>query len=118
MAMEGDQAALKIIANRLWPRLRSQAAPISVNVQSEELADQAKAAIDAALSGDITADVLRDLLMAMYTHGRLIELTELDARLRELEERSSKPPWEISEPLKEESLREKLPLRGKRRRHE
>ena len=106
MAMEGDTAAIKIIADRLWPRIRAQAPPVSIDVESDQLADKAGAAIDAALSDEITTDVLKELLTAMYAHGRLIELTELEERLQALETRDERPPWE-AEP--------KLPIRGGRR---
>ncbi len=113
-AMKGDPTALKVVADRLWPRLRAQMAPVQIDASTDDdVAEQGKKIIDAALSGDVTPDVLRELLMALYAHGRLIELTELDARLRALEKIDGKNPWEVSEPE-----REKLPLRGKKRRRQ
>ena len=109
MAMEGDVAALKIIADRLWPRMRSQSAPVSIDARSDDIADQGRKIIDAALAGEVTPDVLRDLLMALYAQGRLIELTELERRLRELEKLDGKPPWE------QEAPEPKLPIRGRDR---
>lgn len=110
MAMEGDPAALKIIADRLWPRLRAQAPPVSIDATSDDIAATGRKIIDAALSGEVTADVLRDLLMALYAHGKLIELTELERRLQALETREEAPPW--AQPQE----RELLPIRGRRRR--
>jgi len=116
MAMEGDVAALKIIADRLWPRIRAQAASVVIDAVGEGIADQGRKIIDAALSGEVTPDVLRDLLMALYAHGRLIEMTELESRLRQLEKLDGKPPWESSPNEEKPVVTEKLPLRGKRRR--
>lgn len=124
MAMDGDVAALKIIADRLWPRLRAQPEPVNIESNSEDIAAQSRSAIDAALSGEITSDVLRDLLTAMYAHGRLIELTELEQRLAALEKSKHLAPWERRKelsPWQEESDDEesdRLPIRGKRRRAE
>lgn len=109
MAMDGDPAAIKIIADRLWPRLRVEAPPIDLDVGQGDITEQARAAVDAALSGEITTDVLRDLLMSMYSFGRLIELTELEERLRALEQRDEQPPWRAEQ---------KLPFRSRRKRRE
>lgn len=117
MAMEGDVGALKIIADRLWPRLKAQAAAIKIDAVSDNIAEQGKKIIDAALSGEVTPDVLRDLLMALYAQGRLIELTDLEARLKTLEELDGKPPWETTVGDDRPSIKELLPIRGKRRRN-
>jgi len=109
MAMNGDATALRIIADRLWPRLRPEASPVKIDAKSDDVAEQARKSIDAALGGEITVDVLKDLLTAMYAHGRLIELTELEERLRLLEQRGELPPWEAEPPTK-------LPIRGKKQR--
>lgn len=118
MAMDGDATALRIIADRLWPRLRAQASPVFIDAPSDNIAEQGRKIIDAALCGEVTADVLRDLLMALYAHGRLIELTELEQRLDALEKSKGGLPWEqrMKEPLWEEDESKLLPIRGKRRR--
>lgn len=113
MAMNGDTAALKIVADRLWPRLRAQPLPVSINATSGNIAETGRKVIDAALSGEVTTDILRDILGALYLQGQITELTELEQRLRALESRSDAPPWESKE-----TKRELLPIRGKRRRKE
>lgn len=114
MALKGDPAALKIVADRLWPRLRAQAPPVSIDAKSDDLVATGKRVIDAALSGQITTDLLRDLLGALYLQGQITELTEFERRLRELEERAGDtPPWALPEPPSE-----KLPIRGRKRRRE
>lgn len=117
MALGGDIAAMKIIADRLWPRLRAQAPPISIDAASHNISEQGKKIIDAALSGEITTDVLRDLLTALYAQGKLIELSEFEERLKALEEHREPPPWESQRNDSELASNEKLlPIRGKRRR--
>ena len=116
MAMEGDPSALKIIADRLWPRLRAQAETVSIDATSNDLAEKGRQIIDSALSGEITADVLRDLLTSLYAQGRLIELSEFEERVRALEERKDLLPWDkVYRPVKR-LTDHKFPIRGKRRR--
>ncbi len=85
MALGGDVAAMRIIADRLWTRLRPEAAPIRVSAATSGLASQGAAIIDAALSGKLTPDVLRDLLSALADQARLVEFTDIEARLQALE---------------------------------
>ena len=109
MALDGDVAMLKIVADRLWPRLRPEAMPVIVKTKSADIASQGAAIINAALAGKLTPDVLRDLLSALADQARLIEFTEIEARLQALEGQEPAAPWELrSEP--------RLPLRGKKRR--
>ena len=109
MALKGDMRAMQLCVDRLWPRLRPEALPINVKAKSSDLSDQGRAVIDSALRGEITAEVLRDILTALYGQARLVELTELEERLQELERKSNAPPWiQRSE--------DKLPIRGNKRR--
>lgn len=39
MAMDGDPTSLRIIADRLWPRLRPEAVPIKINAKGDDLAE-------------------------------------------------------------------------------
>ena len=109
MALGGDVAAMRIIADRLWTRLRPEAVPVRVTTASSDLASQGAAIIDAALSGQLTPDVLRDLLSALANQARLIEFTEIEARLQALEGQEPVAPWERRSD-------DKLPLRGRKRR--
>ena len=111
MALGGDVAAMRIIADRLWTRLRPEAVPVRVTTPSSGLAQQGAAIIDAALSGQLTPDVLRDLLSALANQARLIEFTEIEARLQALEGQKPVAPWERRSD-------DKLPLRvrGRKRR--
>ena len=109
MALGGDVAAMKIIADRIWPRIRSQAMPIFIKAETTDLADTGRSVIAAAMAGKIAPDVLRDVLAALYGQGKLVELTELEQRLQALEKRKDVPPWLHRSDAK-------LPIRGKRRR--
>ena len=109
MALGGDVAAMRIIADRLWTRLRPEALPVRVESKSAGLASQGAAIIEAALSGKLTPDVLRDLLSALANQARLIEFTEIEARLQALEGQEPVAPWE-------RRSNGKLPIRGRKKR--
>ncbi len=109
MALEGDVAALKIIADRCWPRIRSQALPVKVKADATDLASCGQEIIASALDGKITPDTLGLLMSALADQGRLVEFTEIEDRLQRLENQEHIAPWaQRSEP--------KLPLRGRKRR--
>ena len=119
MALSGDIGALKIIADRLWPRLRAEAALISIDCKSDDLSEQGRSVIDAGLRGEISTDVLRDLLSALYAQGKIVELAEFEVRIKSLEERHELPPWgsEASKPeMRLITEQKKLPMRGNAKR--
>lgn len=99
MALKGDSSAMRIIAERLWPKLRPVALPVRVNAPSNDLAGQGQAIITAALSGALTPDVLRDLLSALADQARLIEFSEIENRLQKLERQETAAPWEKTQRL-------------------
>ena len=109
MALDGDVAMLKIVADRLWPRIRSQALPVKVKAKSADLASQGAAVVNAALAGELTPDVLGMLLSALADQARLVEFSEIESRLQKLENQEHIAPWV-------QRSKDKLPLRGKRRR--
>ncbi len=109
MALDGDPVALRICADRLWPRIRPQALPVKVKAKSADLASQGAAVVSAALAGELTPDVLGMLLSALADQARLVEFSEIESRLQKLENQEHIAPWvQRSEP--------KLPLRGRKRR--
>ena len=116
MALAGDVGALKIIADRIWPRLRAEAALISIDCKSDDLSEQGRTIIDAGLRGEISTDVLRDLLTAIYAQGKIVELAEFEGRLKALEQHRTAPPWEVDRPVQRLKPSEKLPMRGKGKR--
>ena len=115
MALAGDISAIKIIADRIWPRLRAEAAGVSIDVVSNDLAKQGRSVIDAALHGKITVDAGRDLLAALFAQAKIIEAAEFEERLKVLEGHRDIGPWEFDHrPVL--TGQKKLPMRGKRKR--
>ena len=117
MALSGDLGAMKIVADRLWPRLRAEAAMLSIDTTSNDLAEQGRQIIAAALSGKITTDVLRDLLTSLYAQGKIVELADFEDRLKVLEQHRDIPPWEFDHrPVQRLTDQKLLPMRGQRKR--
>ena len=111
MALAGNETCLRICMDRLYPKLRNVAAPVRVKADASDLASQGAAIVAAALSGQLTPDVLRDLLSALADQARLVEFTEIESRLQILEDRKDTPPWESKK-----ATRQKFPIRGRRKR--
>lgn len=110
MALNGDMRAMQLVADRLWPRIRPQALPVQVDAAGSDLASQGSAIIAAALAGNLTPDVLRDLLSALADQARLVEFTAIEERLQKLESQTDAPPWAAK------PERELLPLRSRKHR--
>ena len=115
-ALKGDPSALRLCIERLIPRLRPQAALINVEAASSKIADIGRLIVDAALSGKVSPDAARDILSALSDVAKLKEITEIETRLKALEDLEGKPPWATSIGDDKPSTKELLPLRGRRRR--
>jgi hypothetical protein len=111
LALRGDPTALRLCVERLIPRLRAVAVPITVEADSENLAEQGRELIKSAFAGDVSADVVRDMFAALLAQGNLVQLTEFEQRIQALEGQKGAPPWEQEQPECE-----RLPMRGKKRR--
>ena len=91
---------------------------MSIDTKSNDLSEQGRTIIDAGLRGEITVDTLRDLLSALFAQSKIVELAELEDRLRKLEEHRIAPPWERDASKPELRLindQEILPMRSKTR---
>ena len=85
-AKGGDVAAATVIADRFWPRLRPQAATVTVDLgEAKTLVQKAEAIADAVAGGELPADIGGDLLQALAAIAQLQKFTELEDRLKRLE---------------------------------
>jgi hypothetical protein len=85
-ALAGDLQAAKLVLDRISPPLKAQAAPVLLNLPSPENATGTAAAIiRAAADGEIPPDVATQLVGAVGTLARIIEIDELKDRLEALE---------------------------------
>ena len=89
MALSGDTVALRLCLERLAPPRKD--APVRFELPPMEAATNAAAAMGAILasvaSGDLTPSEASSLAGLVDTYRKALEATELEARLRALEER-------------------------------
>jgi hypothetical protein len=82
----GDLQALKVCIDRLCPSMKAQAAPIKVHIpETGNIADIANCFIKAAADGLLPPDVAAQLVAAVGTLARVVEIDELKERLAALE---------------------------------
>lgn len=85
---EGDGAAIKLAVDRLVPAIKPVAAPVAIAVNGESLVDKAKDVFASAASGEISSDVASQLISSVAALARIQEVTELEQRIKALEERN------------------------------
>ncbi len=85
-ALRGDMQAAKIVLERLCPPLKPSAAPVMIDLPANPgLADTARAIIQHAAKGQIAPDVAGQLVQAVASLARVVEIDELERRLTALE---------------------------------
>lgn len=92
LAKAGDTTALRICIDRLIPPLRASDAPIQVPGLEGSLTDQGKTVLAAIGSGRFTPDTGSTLLQALGTLARIVEVDELEKRVKKLEDASAEQP--------------------------
>ena len=86
IAKGGDLQALKICVDRLCPPMKAQVAPIRVDLpETESITDIANAFIKAAADGRLSPDIAAQLVSAVGTLARVVEIDEFKERLAALE---------------------------------
>ena len=86
LATAGNLTALKVCVDRLCPPMKAQTAPVKVHIpETESIADIANSFIKAAADGLLPPDVAAQLVSAVGTLARVVEIDELKERLAALE---------------------------------
>ncbi len=86
LAKSGDMQALRVCVDRLCPPMKAQAAPVQVDIpETDSISDIANAFIKAAADGQLPPDVAAQLVSAVGTLARVVEIDELKERLVALE---------------------------------
>lgn len=87
LALGGDQAALRMCLDRICPTIKATAEPVETGITtSGSLAEQGQALFHAAAKGKITSDVASKLMSILSGQVRIAEATNLDDRIKALEE--------------------------------
>ena len=85
-ALDGDVAAAKLLMDRVFPRLRSTAAPITVDLPRDASPlPMAESVLRAALAGEIPPDAAAQLVGIAGQLSRMAEFEEFKARVEALE---------------------------------
>ena len=86
LALQGDLVAARLILDRAWPALRSQAALVNVPLNpADTLTAKATALLHAAAAGELPSDVASDLIRAVASVSTIEQGDELRKRLDALE---------------------------------
>ena len=84
LAKHGDTAAAKILLDRCVPTLKPQAIAVNLPVNGT-LAEQGGEIIRATLSGQISPDIGAQLISALTSQSKIIEIDDLTKRIEILE---------------------------------
>ena len=86
-AQGGDMHAARLVLERLVPAVRPAHQPVNFEFDADApLADQARQILSAAAQGELPADQAKALLDALADLVRVVELDEIDRRLKAIEE--------------------------------
>ena len=85
-AKEGDVQAARLLLERVIPPLKSTEQNVSLTLpENATLSEQGQTIIQSVANGSLTPDQGRALLIGLGSQARLIEITELEARITALE---------------------------------
>jgi polyhydroxyalkanoate synthesis regulator phasin len=86
-AKDGDMSALKLCLDRLCAPLRATDRLITIDgmTDAKELSDKGELILTTVANGDITPSEASNLMNAISSQARIIEVDELERRVSELE---------------------------------
>jgi hypothetical protein len=91
-AKAGDPAALRLCMERLIAPLRSKDEPVALpRPKDGQLASFGQMVLGAVGEGQITPEEALKLLSGLGNHARVVEVSDLEARIKQLEECDAKP---------------------------
>lgn len=86
LAKDGDVQAAKLLMDRCLPPLKAQASTFTLDtIPTDSLADTGQLLIDSIMRGDVAPDTGAMLISSLANQARIIETTELMARIEKLE---------------------------------
>ncbi len=84
-AKAGDIGAARLLLERAVPPLRPVEAPQALQIVGDGLSGQAKSVVALAASGEVSVTHASQLITALGTLAKLIEVDELERRIQSLE---------------------------------
>lgn len=85
-ALDGDMQALKLCLERISPPVKPTSDPVEFSLRGETLSEKAESVLTAIADGVIDVTNGRLLIGAISDLGKIIEITELEKRLSQLEQ--------------------------------
>jgi len=86
LALSGDPAALRMCLDRICPTIKATPEPVKAGLPTTgTLAERGAAIYQAVARGEITTDEGAALMQMLQAQCRIVELSELEARLSKLE---------------------------------
>ncbi len=83
-ALEGDLTACKLILDRLYPAIKPAAQTVKIPV-GRTLKKSGENIVKETMKGNLPPDIGAQLITALTNQAKLIEITELEARIVALE---------------------------------
>ncbi len=83
-ALDGDLTACKLILDRLYPAIKPAAQTVKIPV-GRTLEKSGENLIKETMKGNLPPDIGAQLITALTNQAKLIEITELEARIEALE---------------------------------
>lgn len=87
-ALAGDIQACRLVLERLVPALRPVEQPLALNLPDASLAEQGRGILRAVAQAELSPDQGAKLIGAVGALAKVVELDEMEARIRALEARS------------------------------
>lgn len=84
-AKAGDIGAARLLLERVIPPLKPVEAPQALQIDGDGLSGQAKSVVTLAASGEVSVTQATQLIAALGTLAKLIEVDELERRIQSLE---------------------------------
>lgn len=91
-ALAGDPQAIRILLDRVLPSLRPVELPTPMDLSVGNLAQQAHAVVQAVAHGDIAPSQAAQIISALGGVAKIVESTDLIARIAALEEKQNAKP--------------------------
>ncbi|WP_162622912.1 DUF5681 domain-containing protein [Salinisphaera orenii] len=81
-AKDGDTGAAKLLLDRAIPAIKPQAQVVTVpGLDADGVSDRARAALDAAGRGELPPDTAAQLVQAVGSLARVVEIDDIEKRL-------------------------------------
>jgi hypothetical protein len=92
-ALEGDVGAARLLLERTIAPLKAVEQPEALTLPEGPLTDQGRAVLRATASGVLAPGQGAQLIAAIGSLARVVEIDELEARLTKLEGKHDEKPW-------------------------